>query len=913
MKTTGRKGSAFIIVVGVLGVILFASTMFMSSTIEEGRQTSLSVRGLHAASLAEASLERAMRMLADEINDVNPETVSADALAIKLRLPARVKSGVTLGLAGNLGEDEQLELDSLALEEMILSKEDLQAGVDNRELDELVNYMTSEGAKNYDVKVKVTVDKAFRLSPGKDYNEFKVPGVDIAWNLRPDVKSFLEGNGYSPFEIGFPKDMSWLDFSIPVKIGPVTLVNINITSVVDKLMPKINVAGKDRSFKELTGLDFFADMLVNQLLSGGKKKYPIEIRFDSIAMPTDVSALWPAGVTITPTYDQPQYLEKYGQIRLECEASITYQDNYTATRRITAVKDFKAADCEPPAPMYSFFLANLKNDFISFNNYGGSFVVSNFDYSGTFSKIKEVFTGTKEVPDDVLKKREFPGLIRINYLDKSPDGTRPLICNVSLVGDWGAPPVAGDSSGAIKNIFQGIEAPMILNSKTKMAVAGGKYNINADITRRDPETNIPVPVKLSGPASLDTPAEPVLGQPGKYGVGFNAQGEKVVTKASSYLQSLVAPGSINLVPNVGKMSTNVLALAVTLALKPLVDSSPLSGGVVNVPDCFQKWEMPYMGTGNSLYPIPTTGTGVNKTRFFGSGGMHPTLTREIEGNILKKSRQWQMCIVGMSPFDRLPLLPFPPVYLPPPPLVVPIWKAQEVLTKYDYNLPPLKANSESGSADYKTYSYDPALLQNLPPNLYTTEQYAKKATYYYENSEAFLADLPNRMTNVAGKKVFVLNGISYISGSLGSPSSPFNSGEDSFYVLGKGMIVCSGNLYLGSSIKVLDRTEDDLSVFSLIMRNGGLMALAGGKQYEIEGSLYTDKGIYCHADSSIRIIGNWVTNYFNKAAMGGTVAVDYVSSRVRSSLGSLHPVRGKFDPGRYHVSFSPLWASWRAN
>ena len=115
MKTTGRKGSAFIIVVGVLGVILFASTMFMSSTIEEGRQTSLSVRGLHAASLAEASLERAMRMLADEINDVNPETVSADALAIKLRLPARVKSGVTLGLAGNLGEDEQLELDSLAL------------------------------------------------------------------------------------------------------------------------------------------------------------------------------------------------------------------------------------------------------------------------------------------------------------------------------------------------------------------------------------------------------------------------------------------------------------------------------------------------------------------------------------------------------------------------------------------------------------------------------------------------------------------------------------------------------------------------------------------------------------------------------------------------------------------------------
>ncbi|MDD3148561.1 MAG: hypothetical protein PHD82_14805, partial [Candidatus Riflebacteria bacterium] len=411
-----------------------------------------------------------------------------------------------------------------------------------------------------------------------------------------------------------------------------------------------------------------------------------------------------------------------------------------------------------------------------------------------------------------------------------------------------------------------------------------------------------------------TPAEPVFGTPGKYGIDFATKPDPFpLMKATDYLKKLAAPGSINLVPNVGKMSTNVLALAVTLALKPMVEAVPLTKGTVSVPDCFQKWEMPYMGTGNSFYTIPTTGTGANKTRFFGSGGMHPTLTREIEGNVLKRSRLWQMCIVGMSPMDRLPLLPFPPVFLPPPPLVIPIWKAQELLTKYDYNLEPLKANSESGKADYKTYEYDPSLLQNMPPNLYTSEQYAKKATYYYENAEAFIDDLPNRMTTVNGKKVFVLNGVSFISGSVGSPSSPFTNGEDDFYVLGKGMIVCSGNFYLGANIKVLDRTEDDLTVFSLILRNGGLLGLSGGKQYEIEGSLYTDKGIYCHADSSIRIQGNWVTNQFNKAAMGGTVAVDYVSSRVRTSLGSLHPVRGKFDPKRYHVSFSPLWASWRAN
>ncbi|MDD2999537.1 MAG: hypothetical protein PHV05_10795, partial [Candidatus Riflebacteria bacterium] len=548
MNSFKRKGSAFLVVVGILGVILFASTMFMSSTIEEGRQTSLSVRGLHAASLAEASLERAMRILSDNANEVNPKMAKATDLSIRLRLPAKVKSGVTLGLGSSLGADEQLDLDTAASEEIVLTKAELQEGVDNSELDDLVAYMTSEGAKDYDVTVKVKVEKAFRVSPGKEYADFKVPGVDIAWNLRPDVNSFLEGKGYAAIEIGFPKDLTWLDFSIPVKIGPITLVNINLTGVVDKLMPKITVSGKERSFKELTTLDFFADVLVNQLIGKGKKRYPIEIKFDSIPMPTSASDLWPSGVSINPTLDEGQYLEKYGQIRLECEASITYQDNYTAKRRISAVKDFKTADCEPPAPMYSFFIANLKNDYLSFNNYGGTFIVNNFDYSGTFSKVKELFTGPKEISDEELKKREFPGLIRVNYSDKSSDGSKPLICNVALMGDWGAPAVAGDDSGFVKNIFQGIEALMILNTKTKMAMVGGKYNINAEITKKDPTTNTAVPVSLSGPTSAGGTVDPVLGTPGKYGLGFSTKVDTFTAKKPlDYLKQLTAAGSVNLV------------------------------------------------------------------------------------------------------------------------------------------------------------------------------------------------------------------------------------------------------------------------------------------------------------------------------------------------------------------------------
>jgi hypothetical protein len=450
-----------------------------------------------------------------------------------------------------------------------------------------------------------------------------------------------------------------------------------------------------------------------------------------------------------------------------------------------------------------------------------------------------------------------------------------------------------------------------------MAVTGGKYNVNAVVTKRNTSGNSSVPSNMTGGSGgVTTPPDPTGGASNnKYGLAFNNTPSVEANGPKKYLDKLMSAAGINLIPNVGNMSTNVIALAVSLALKPMVDGL-VSPSIATVPDAFEKWEMPYMGTPNWLYTIPTAGTGANKTHFFGPGGLYPTLTREVEGNVMKKFRQWKMCIVGMNPMDRLPLLPFPPpwCFLPPPPLVIPIWYTSEVLQKYDYGLDPLKANDENGDPDLQTYEYDPTKLENMPPNLYTLEQYAKKATYYYEDYEAFLSDLPNRMTTVEGRKVFVLNGITYIAGTLGSQSAPFTppDGDGTFYVCGKGMIVSSGNLYLGCDIKTLDLSADEMTVFTLMLRTGGLLVLSGGQQREIEGSLYTDKGIYIHRDSSLHIIGNWVTNQFNKAVMGGTVVIDYVSSKVRNSLGSLHPTRGKYDPKRYHVSFSPMWASWRS-
>ncbi len=925
MKKCYRKnksGSTFIIVIGVLAIIIFAATMFMSTTVQEGRQTSMSIKGLHASSLAEASLERAMRILTEKINKVEPSDSKAEDLGIMLRLPATEGSS-TYGQSENFGTDKELNLPELAKKEMVLTKDDLQA--DGNDLDELVKYMTDDGADSYEVTVKAKVLNGFRNSPGKDYSDFKVPGVDIGWNLRWDVNSFLSGEGYTAMDIKIPEGIKWLSFSIPIKIGPIQICNINVTSALGKLLPDVTIGGKSYSIDEFTEFDTLADILLNHVIAKDQKViYPIKVKMDKVSIPKNVTEMWPSGVGISEA--SGQYLEKYGQIAIECEAKITYKDKYTSARRVSAVKEYKVADCEPPAPMYSFFVNNLKNQKFSFNNYGGQFTVNSYDYTGVLRKITETIKGNV-TPADEAEEKEYPGLIRINYKDTSTNGKNPIICNVGLFGDCGATQLEGETDGTFSTLFGGIEGAMILSPESKMAIVGAKKNINTGTTPKEPESNEKVPEKMVDSTNSSSQGSSDAGKEdettGKYSdqlkeLFAKQPAEEKKDEAKSIGDKLKSLGSkalsgINLVPNVGEMSTNVISLAITLAVKPLASEIPVVGSSLGIPDCFESWDMPYMGTENRLYPIPTMGTGVNKTHLFGKGGFHPTMSKEIEGNVMKSYRQWSMCIVGMNPTDRLPLLPFAPVYLPPPPLVIPIWKAGNVWQKYDFNLENFKAHDDTGRPEEDCYEYDPSKLENMAPNLYTNEQYAKKATYYYENYQAFLDDLPNRTAEVSGgKTAFVLNGITYISGSLGDANNPFTVDSGTLYVVGKGMIICSGNIYLGSNIVAMDRSEDEHTVFTLMSRKGGLLIMNSGKYLKVEGSVYTDKGIYVTANSSLHIIGNWVTNSFNKPAMGGSILVDYVSSRVRTSLGSLHPTKGKYDPRRYHVSFSPTWSSWRS-
>ncbi len=947
-KRLKRSGSTFIVVIGILAIIIFAASLFMSSTVQEGRQTKMSIRGLHANSLAEAAIERAMTKLSKNINKIDKNDPNPNEnMAVTIRLPAAEGSSSLLSYANqsaNLGDDQELNLSDAAKREFEFNKDDLKnedlddngSVIGDNDLEELVDFMTDGSCEEYTVNVKAKIVCAFRNSPGSDY---KVPGVDIPWNMRRNVKSLLNGDGYSIFELRFPKSMRWFSFSINF-LG---LIEFDLTQVISDLLAHFGVT--DPTLADMTTLDWAAETVLNKVIAAIAKKitgndtgdiYPLKIDVGKGNVPTTVADLWPNGTNVTE--GEGQYLEKYGQINFDCEASIKYKDGYTSTRRINAVKDFKVTDCEPPAPMYSLFISNEDNDEISFNNSGGQFYVNNITYTNMKEKIKQILRGEEEATEEEMNQKEFPGLIRVNA---SCDD--PIICNIGFLGqtlDNGSDnPISivnktenGDviqesaSDGLPsfgekgRQIINGVEVPLLLKSKAAVVRANKSFDIKVKKSEKKPDD-----------AALSE--EPVDETHNTEELEANANSLQLGSVDIGLFKKLDL--GINLTPAVTKMGCNIVELGICLALMPLaetaadvvdsaIDDSGFGGyvstglsGFADSLDCFETWEMPYMGTANSLYTLPDLGRSFNKTHLFGYSGFHPTLTREIEGNVVSQYRQWRMCIVGLGLENKIYI-----GVIPIPPIPIPIWKTTTQQLKYGYNIPGFMALDDNGNSDSTVHTYSPNEPKNKAPNLYTSEQYAKKSNYYYASAKEFIDDIPNRLAEINGKKTLVLNGVTYIADSLGDSGTPFSpklvddselKTYDTLYVHGKGMIVVSGNLYLGCNIVQRDDPDEtqDNTVFSLICRNGGLMFLNQGN-YLIEGSLYTDQGIFIYQSSSLHILGNWVTNKFKKDKMGGHIILDYKSTKTRNSIGSLHPERGKYDPNRYHVSFSPIWSTWRA-
>ncbi|GAB4279518.1 MAG: hypothetical protein Kow0029_23470 [Candidatus Rifleibacteriota bacterium] len=814
----------------------------------------------------------------------------------------------------------------------------------------MVQFASNGKVKDYDVTVTFEIEQAFRINPKDEGSEkYLVPGIDCEFSARKDILDFLDNKGRLNFVLEFPDWLSLFNFSIPIDIW-IPVVNKKITLATIDPAPIIDLAIKPLTrgsqladvmncpdgigVKDYFILDKLLRALFQKLL-GKPEWYPVKIFFDKDFF-LQQADLWPAGVKIPN--DHSRYIEKYGTIRVISVAKINFVDGTYSERRIEATKDFKVSDTEPMAPMYSFFCANTTNDRVNFNDNGGQFFVNNSP-------------GRIMTKEERTARKELAGQIRVNfkpedYVDESNPGT-PIVVNAALMGHYDGPKLADNAFGnGAMNLVAGTDGMMVLGRTRSMIIAKAAYNLDAAVYSKnykgDRVEGLPSRLKFSrGPvrhgfqlSSTALKNTKMLHKDPKYLQERKKYQDGALKKRNdSYQWWTKEPhkmsyedyikkkmDGINFLPDPERFSTNIIMFGISMAFRAFGSSlTDLTKGAVifgsNPPaDAFSRMMMPWMGTSNSYYCLPTLGWGQNKTHLFGTYTWYPTLSRDIEGMVAKRYRQWHVTIIGLFAKDRLPLLPFPPPWCFVPPIPVPFWFADQIINKYDFNLEFMKAyDPEEDSADARMAMFDPNNMINMPANFYSIEQYAKKSNYYYSSEENFLKDLSNRMVTIDGKKALQLNGVTFIAGSLGTDSKPFTApdGGDTFYVTGKGMIVVSGNVSLGCNIRCVDEPEKR-TVFSLIIRNGGLIATNEG-DLVFEGSLYTNRGLYIGSNTRFNIQGNWVTNEFAKHRMRGEVMIDYVSSRVRSSLGSLHPVRGKYDPNRYYLAISPRWNAWKVD
>lgn len=892
-----RRGNVFITIVAMLGILIFLATYFMDITVQEKQQTERTHVSTQAQCLAEAGLERALGIIQNELNNLE-KFKDANHVAAWLRAPMQAKgSGM---FDSGLGNDAELDASAVA-KKLVFKKEDLE-GPHGNELTELVKFMIGPDA-DFEIEVSVELDKAFSITPETGSN-YLVPGVQIPWNCHSGVKGFFNNEGFVALTLQLPNTLKWLQFELKFGIGSLNLFKVEVVNLLQTFANGFGFTAMSEVLEWTTIHKLLSEVLPDSI-------YPYKVSLDKDIFPSLTAK---TAMPVPSNLDKDKHVEKYGMFKIESRGTIIFPTQGRVTKTIYAAKEFKCADVEPVAPMYSFFAANLHDERIVFNDVGGDFSVNNFANFG-------VITGEPAETE----KREFPGLIRVN-------GTKPMDVNISFVGNPASPANYENDSG-IRKVARGAEWLLILNNKVRgVFVNGNNYTQLSANEIKYVEPRTPVPAGAKGDAPIGgTPANPPSSNPesgsSKPADAPDPSGVKSVMNAGKdavqsavtgfFTDAIKGALRINILPDKSKFGLSLFEVPLHFLGADVLGGSI---GPIKINDPMVKWEWPMAGVGFRYFRVPFPTPSRTVTHFFGDSSMFPTLTREIEGYVRKCYRQWHFCMVSYPP-GPIPLgnqIPTP-WGVPVLPIPFPLWHTHDIQDKYGFNLGPLQPpKNEAGEVDNKTNSYNPAFLENSPPNLYSPEQYVKKSVYYYPTAQDFYDDIPNRIKEENGKKCLNLNGMTYVADSvvLPPPGVPEFAGN-TFYVTGRGGIVVGGNIVINGHIKPAYSEAEERqagtprTVFSLICRKGGVIIESGPENIVFEGSLFTDKGIAIAGGRSLRVIGNWVTNKFSKAPAQGDIRIEYVAYKTRSSMNSIHPTMGVYDPERYIVSLAPGYSSIR--
>ncbi len=935
-----RRGNVFFIIIAVLAIIFTMMTFFIKDTMQEKNTTQYSQRVAQTECLAEAIMERAMIKLKKELND--PENCKdKNSLACFIRTPMTKNKSSFLG-DDTFGKDYELNIPE-EKKIFVLSKEDLEGDLGS-ELTDAVKFMAGEKA-DFNAEVQISLVKSYGIGPGPSVivpDDFRIAGVDMPWNINESVMKFLNNDGFSALTLEFPDGLQLFDLKINLLPGADALLGtkkitsegteyrdggasteafknpfeIDVMKLLATFAEKTSSAGDQSTMSQILEKNEISKLLqwmsdTFETMTGKNSFYPLEIKLAKSIFPP-ISGK--AGYTMPSSIEENYATEKYGFLEINANAAIIYPDKQVVFKSVKAEKEFKCADIEPVAPLYSFFINNTNNEYLNFNSVGGNLTINNF------SSLNRI-TGSGKSSDP--EKTEFPGLVRVN-------GTENTVVNVGFIGN----PLSNSidsSDNSLKKMGKSAEWALVLDHKCKNAAFGAstqfydaKEKINDKYRSKFVQlSNTQIAKTKDKIESKGAEFNPPVMKPPQpaeeHKTNFKKTFEKGNLKADvkGGLQKLFG-GFLqpNILPPLDKDKLGVYFFEppIHFAKDYMKNESGVSGmNIFN--DSFVKWEWPVSGFGFDQFRIPIPTVSETTTQLFGFGSAYPTLTKGIEGNVLKRIRQWHLGIMSFPclppPFGKQIPTPWGPLL----PIWFPVWHTHDIENKYEYALWLLKETLPEGDMEIEGSIYDPTQLANHPPNLYSVEQYAKKASFYYATAEDFYADLKNRTIKENGKDCLNLSGITYIEDSviLPPPEMP------ELCVAGKGAIVTGGNFVIQGDIKDAWNEDEERkadtprTIFSLIARKGGLIVDpgAGPASIRLEGSIYTEKGMSVPSSKGVKIVGNYVTNAFCKLHLMGEVLVEYVAYKTRSSLTSVNPDQGVYDPDRYLITLSPGWSSWK--
>lgn len=298
-------------------------------------------------------------------------------------------------------------------------------------------------------------------------------------------------------------------------------------------------------------------------------------------------------------------------------------------------------------------------------------------------------------------------------------------------------------------------------------------------------------------------------------------------------------------------------------------------------------------SGTFWLPGITTNTRFTRTLFMGLLHASFPFSMRVEGHLSKVYSR--ICL------NLVKLLEIKPIYIRVwgkkicifPGIFIPFFQQMAFAKTEPYGFCKYPAWEDHNLA---AQAWNPDDTKTLPTSLYSTAQYLKKCSYYYNSNDEFLEDMrKNRSPN----GVFICDGITFVNtDSLELPG---------MVVAGRGMIVSAGSVVINGDITRIDE-ENQPSVFSIVARNGYIAANSPNK---IDACLFADKGLLRSHYHKLNINGNLCVNHCNRGSIKSEVEVVYTPRNCRSSLLSMLRPVAKLDPLRYFVTLSSDVAEFR--